>query len=67
MHPERPLAVIDESFQTWVVREIKTSVLEANDPNSEWILQSEVRRESALRRAKWLGQLGQLAAQSRKV
>jgi len=43
------------AYDAWFRREVEMAVAEADDPAAEWDSQDEVKRQSAVKRAAWLG------------
>jgi hypothetical protein len=44
------------AYDAWFRAEIKQALKEADDPNTVWVTNDEIKAESAGRRAKWLAQ-----------
>jgi hypothetical protein len=44
------------AYDAWFRAEVRQAIREADDPDTVWITNEEVERESAERRAKWLAQ-----------
>jgi len=43
------------AHDAWFRHEVELAVQQANGPNAEWDTQSDVKRQSAIKRAAWLG------------
>jgi hypothetical protein len=44
------------AYDAWFRAEVEQGLKEADDPNTIWVTNEEVRRKSAERRARWLAQ-----------
>lgn len=44
------------AHDAWFRAEVEQGLKEADDPNTVWLTNEEVKRESAIRRARWLAQ-----------
>jgi hypothetical protein len=42
-------------YNSWFHHEVEKAIQEADDPNAQWVSQAEMKRQSALKRAVWLG------------
>jgi hypothetical protein len=55
MEPEKVMTEMQVGVHdAWFRKQVSLAVQEANDPRAEWVSQTEVKRESAVRRATWL-------------
>lgn len=50
------------AHDAWFRQEVELAVLEADDPHAGWDSQAEVKRQSAIKRAAWLGAAHEKAA-----
>jgi DNA-damage-inducible protein J len=54
---EQEIKDAESAYDAWFRAEVEEGLREADDPNTEWVSNEEVERQSALQRAEWLRQI----------
>jgi len=54
---EQEIKDAESAYEAWFRSEVEEGLREADDPNTEWVSNEEVERQSALQRAEWLRQI----------